>query len=78
LLSSEDEGDDAPAVDTQPASGRVPSVDVDGLFVSGAGLTAAAAGVGGGVRLGTLMCPVCCLEFQQLGALNAHLDECLL
>jgi hypothetical protein len=34
--------------------------------------------LGGGVRLGLLMCPVCCLEFQQLGELNAHLDECLL
>jgi hypothetical protein len=81
LLSSDDEGSDPPAAAAAAAKqhgsslARPPASQVAGVGGGGEGASGLERDPLG---CDTFMCPVCCLEFSQLAALNAHLDACLL
>lgn len=75
LLSSDDEADDSPAAEMQHGADVIAGASGAGLQLAAqpaAGTGAAAGAVAG------LLCPVCCLDFQELAGLNEHLDGCLL
>jgi hypothetical protein len=86
LLSSDDEEEAAPVAAAAAAAAAAAvtqphSRPLDSRTAHPPWLAPAAGAVGAwavGAVASVLMCPVCCLEFQQLGALNAHLDECLM